>query len=117
VDLRLSVRAGRSCSVVEVGGEVDMATSPQLHHFLQDVADGGAPRVVLDCTDLLFMDSSGLGVLMVWFKQLRAEGGRLCIASVRQPVKYVLRVSAVDQVVDVYDTVAAAEASMPPTPS
>ncbi|MEV8510676.1 STAS domain-containing protein, partial [Actinoplanes sp. NPDC051475] len=111
-------RAGRACTVVRVGGELDMETSPQLHAFLQKVADGGATRVVLDFADVTFLDSSGLGVLMVWFKELVAlEGGRLSVAAVRQPVDYVLRVSTVDQVLDVYDTVGAAEADMPPVVS
>ncbi|MEV4640350.1 STAS domain-containing protein [Actinoplanes sp. NPDC049548] len=117
MNLRLAARAGRACTVVEVGGEVDMETAAQLHDFLQEAADGGAVRVVVDCTDVTFMDSSGLGVLMVWFKELRGKGGRLCVAAVRQPVEYVLRVSAVDQVVEVYDTVDAAEAAMPPVAS
>lgn len=117
VDLQLSVRAGRACTVVGIGGELDMDTGPQLHDFLQQVTDEGAQRVVLDCTDLTFMDSTGLGVLVVWFKALGDKGGRLCIASVRQPVEYVLRLSAVDRVVDVYDTVDAAEADMPPVVS
>nr|WP_296067970.1 STAS domain-containing protein [uncultured Actinoplanes sp.] len=114
MDLQLSSLPGRACAAVGVGGEVDSDTSPELFDFLQDVADAGAVQVVLDLTDVTFMDSSGLGVLMVWFKQLGARGGRLCVAAVRPPVEYVLRVSAVDQVLDVYDTVAAAEAGMPP---
>lgn len=63
------------------------------------------------------MDSSGLGVLVVWLKQLSGRGGWLCVATVRQPVEYVLKVSAVDRVLDMYDTVDAAEADMPPVAS
>ncbi|MGW4947284.1 STAS domain-containing protein [Actinoplanes sp. NPDC004185] len=115
MDLQLSARAARGCTVVRVGGELDMDTCPHLQDFLQEVTDSGALQVVLDCTDVTFMDSSGLGVLMVWFKELQDKGGRLCVAGVQQPVEYVLRVSAVDQVLKVYDTVDAAEADMPPT--
>ncbi|MDY7090258.1 MAG: STAS domain-containing protein [Actinomycetota bacterium] len=113
MDLQLSARASKACTVVEVGGQLDMDTAPLLDEFLQRVT---AVQVVLDFTDVSFMDSSGLGVLMVWFKELRNRGGRLCVAATQELVVYVLRVSAVDQVLDVYDTVAAAEADMrPPT--
>lgn len=44
-------------------------------------------------------------------------GGRLCVAAAQQPVAYVLRVSAVDQVLNAYDSVEAAEADMPPLES
>ncbi|MEV8505032.1 STAS domain-containing protein [Actinoplanes sp. NPDC051475] len=102
---------------MRVGGELDMDTGPQLHDFLQEVSDLGAVRVVLDLADVTFMDSSGLGVLMVWFKELDGIGGRLCVAAARPPVEYVLRLAAVDQVLGVYGSVDAAEADMPPAAS
>jgi len=114
VDLQLSARAGSGCTVVAVAGQLDMDTGPELDDFLQEVADGGGVQVVLDFADVSFMDSSGLGVLMVWFKRLQGRGGRLSVAAVQDPVEYVLRVSAVDQVLAVYDTVEAAQAAMPP---
>nr|WP_221380487.1 STAS domain-containing protein [Actinoplanes polyasparticus] len=114
MDLQLSARAGRACTVVSVGGELDMDTAAELHDFLQEVADTGAVQVVLDCAELSFMDSSGLGIFLVWFKELQGRGGRLCVAAVQDTVAYVLRVSAVEQVLDVYDTVDAAEAGVPP---
>lgn len=114
MDLHLSARAGQACTVVHGAGELDMDTSPQLQDLLQEITDKGATRVVLDLADVTFMDSSGLGVLMVWFKELDDRGGRLCVAAVREPVKYVFRLSAVDRVLSVYDTVDAAEADMPP---
>lgn len=52
MDLHLSARVGRACTVVRVGGEIDMETSPGLHDFLQKVSDGGAARVVLDFADV-----------------------------------------------------------------
>lgn len=113
MDLQLAARAGRDCAVVEVGGELDMDTVPQLQDVLREVADDGARQVVLDFADVTFMDSSGLGLLVDWDKMLRERDGRLCLAAVQQPVWTVLVLSAVDQVVEVYDTVAAAEADMP----
>jgi anti-sigma B factor antagonist len=114
VDLQLAARAGRTCTVVRVGGELDMDTVPQLQDVLREVADDGAQQVVLDFADVTFMDSSGLGLLVDWYKMLRERDGRLCLAAVQQPVRTVLVLSAVDQVVEVYDTVTAAEADMPP---
>ena len=76
--------------------------------------DEGARQVVLDFTGVTFMDSSGLGVLVDSLKVLRDKGGRLGLAAVQAPVRNVLALSAVDQVVDLYDTVEAAEDGMPP---
>ena len=114
MDVRLSVRPGRDCMVVEVAGDLDMATSPQLREGLQRVLDAGTRNVVVDLAGVGFMDSSALGAVVVMFKAARERGGRLCLAAVQPPVRGLLAATSVDQAIGVYDTVLAAEASMPP---
>ncbi|MET7967594.1 STAS domain-containing protein [Micromonospora sp. NPDC005305] len=108
----MSVRAGRGWTVVEVRGELDMATAPQLRDGLQQLVDAGDRQVVLDMAGVGFLDSSALGALVLIFKSLREVGGRLGLASVQPAVRSVLRVTSVDRVIDVYDTVQAAEADV-----
>ncbi|MEU5960986.1 STAS domain-containing protein [Micromonospora parva] len=115
MDLLMSVRPGQGCTVLEVRGELDMATSPQLREALQRLVDSGDRQVVVDLAAVGFMDSSGLGALVVMFKALRDVGGRLCLAAVQPAVRSVLTVTSVDQVIDVYDSVPAAEADVRPT--
>ncbi|MFG2167849.1 STAS domain-containing protein [Micromonospora chersina] len=113
--LLLSVRPGRGCTVLEVRGEIDMATSPQLREGLQRLVDAGDRQVVVDLAGVGFMDSSGLGALVVMFKALRDVGGRLCVAAVQPAVRSVLTVTSVDRAIQVYDSVQAAEADVPST--
>jgi anti-sigma B factor antagonist len=115
VGLLLSVRPGRGCAVLEVRGEVDMATSPQLRDGLQRLVDAGDRQVVVDLAGVGFMDSSGLGALVMMFKALRDVGGRLCLAAVQPAVHNVLTVTSVDRVIHIYDSVQAAEADGPST--
>ncbi|PWR12807.1 anti-sigma factor antagonist [Micromonospora sicca] len=115
MDLLLSVRPGRVCTVLEVRGELDMATSPQLREGLQRLVDAGDRQVVVDLAGVGFMDSSGLGALVVMFKALRDVGGRLSLAAVQPAVRRVLTVTSVDRVIHVHDSVQAAEADLPST--
>ncbi|MET7951011.1 STAS domain-containing protein [Micromonospora sp. NPDC005324] len=115
MDLLLSARPGRGCTVLEARGELDMATSPQLREGLQRLVDAGEHQVVVDLAGVGFMDSSALGALVVMFKAMRVVGGRLCLAAVQPAVRSVLTVTSVDRVIDVYDSVQAAEASVPST--
>jgi anti-sigma B factor antagonist len=96
-----------------VGGTLDMDTTPQLQDFVQDVVDAGARHVVLDFAEVTFMDSSGLGLLVDQKKRLEVKGGRLCLAAVQEAVRNIMVLSAVDHVLDLYDTVEAAEDDMP----
>lgn len=113
MDLLLSTRPGRGCTVLEVHGDLDMATVPQLRDGLQRLVDAGDRQVVVDMAGVGFMDSSGLGTLVVMFRSLRDVGGRLCLAAVRPAVHSILRITSVDRVIDVYDNVQAAEAEVP----
>ncbi|GIJ23558.1 STAS domain-containing protein [Micromonospora lutea] len=113
--LLLSVRPGRGCTVLEVRGELDMATSPQLREGLQRLVDAGDHQVVVDLAEVGFMDSSGLGALVVMFKALREVGGRLCLAAVQPAVQSVLTITSVNRVIPIYDSVQAAEADLPST--
>ncbi|WP_255421284.1 STAS domain-containing protein [Micromonospora sp. BL4] len=112
VDLLLSVRPGRGCTVIEVHGELDMATAPQLREGLQRLIDAGDRRIVVDLAGVGFMDSSALGALVVSFKALRELGGRMCLAGVQPAVRSVLTVTSVDRVIHVHDSVQAAEADV-----
>ncbi|MGI5211942.1 STAS domain-containing protein [Plantactinospora sp. CA-290183] len=99
--------------MLEVRGELDMATSPQLRDGLQRLVDAGDRRVVVDLAGVGFMDSSALGALVMMFKTFGQVGGRLCLAAVQPAVRSVLTVTSVDRVIHVYDSVPAAEADLP----
>jgi anti-sigma B factor antagonist len=109
VEVALSSRPGRDCTVVEARGVLDMATEPQLRQTLQQVIDAGARRVVVDLAEVRLMDSSALGTLVLMFKALRDVGGILCLAAPRPLVRTVLGVTSVDRAITVYDTVRTAE--------
>jgi anti-sigma B factor antagonist len=110
VDLLVETRPGRGCAVVEVRGDLDMATSPQLRESLQRLIDGGERQVVVDLAGVGFMDSSALGALVIMFRVLGDVGGSLRLAGVQPAVRSVLSITSVDRAIDVFDTVEAAEA-------
>jgi anti-sigma B factor antagonist len=49
---------------VEVSGEIDMATAPELRAVLDRATDEASSGIVIDLLDVSFMDSSGLGVMI-----------------------------------------------------
>jgi len=112
VDLLLSARPGRGCTVLEVHGELDLATSPRLRDGLQQLIDAGDRRVVVDLAGVAFMDSSALGALVVMFKALRDVGGQLSLAAPQPAVQGVLTITSMNKAIDVYDSVQAAEAKV-----
>jgi anti-sigma B factor antagonist len=73
LDLQVATTAGYT--VVEVGGEVDVATAPQLRACLDQAINAGSPRLVVDLRQASFIDSIGLGVLIGARRHLLAHPG------------------------------------------
>jgi anti-anti-sigma factor len=73
--------------VVEVAGEVDMATSPQVAQAIEAAPDS-CRRVVVDLSELTFLDSSGLNALVVARRSLAARGIDLRVVT---PAEHVIR--------------------------
>lgn len=84
--------------VVEVRGELDVATSPDLRATLHPVAVAGPPRVVVDLSGVSFIDSTGIGVLVTALKQVRARGGQMVLRSPQPMVRKVLAITGLDRV-------------------
>ena len=90
-------------AVVTVRGEVDLATAPALADALAGIAPGDGPAVV-DLTDVGFLDSSGLSVLLQARERLSAGAG-LRLVVTRPALQRVLAVTGLDEVFVVAPTV------------
>ncbi len=78
--------------VVSVAGELDLATAPELRAAL-DVAEAGAAHAItLDLSEVDFIDSTGVAVLIEYTARSRANGDRLRILA-GPAVEHVLDVS------------------------
>lgn len=64
-------------AVLRVAGELDLVTSPMLRQHVHDVVADGRHSLVLDLSDVLFCDSSGVGVLIATRRLIRSCRGRL----------------------------------------
>ncbi|WP_415949974.1 STAS domain-containing protein [Streptomyces sp. KLOTTS4A1] len=64
-------------AVIQVSGEMDLVTSPALRQRVHDAVADGRRSVVLDLSEVLFCDSSGVGVLIASRRLLRSCQGRL----------------------------------------
>ena len=84
-------------SNVRVTGEIDLATAAELRQHLNSVVAAGTGDIDLDLSDVTFLDSSGLVVLLAARQVLHDAHHRL---TVRNPSKRVLRVFELSGVLD-----------------
>jgi anti-sigma B factor antagonist len=85
-DLRVAVQAAEGGTKIELVGELDVATAPELQRRVDDIANAEGDAWI-DCTELTFADSSGLDTLTRFAKALRAQDRRLVLTNLRPMVK------------------------------
>src|ERR1044071_10347862 len=100
--------------VVSVGGELDMATAPQLQDQITDLLDRGLARLVFDLTDVSFCDSTGLSVFVRAKNSTDDAGGAVRLAAPQRGVRRILEVSGLVEVLRTYPTVDEAVAAQEP---
>jgi anti-sigma B factor antagonist len=89
---------GSSTVVVEVSGDVDMATAPEFEQELgRAVEDGLATALVVDLSRVEFIDSTGLNALVRAFERQRLAGSQLALVSDDSRVSMLLEVSRLDR--------------------
>jgi anti-sigma B factor antagonist len=103
----VAVSAADFGTLVEVAGEVDIATSPRLRAALAERPPTGG-LLLVDLTDVTFMDSSGLSVVLTLQRDTTAAGDRLAIVCPPGPVRLLFEVTGVDAELPLYATRAAA---------
>ena len=96
----VSVQVGPGYAVLAVSGELDLATGPQLHESaLRLTQTGTSLLAVIDGTDLQFIDSTGIGLLVALWRRLEAGGGQLIFVNVQPAVARTIQITGVDQII------------------
>jgi anti-sigma B factor antagonist len=96
---------GGGVSRVDVVGEVDLSTAPELKEALGEVIDAGARGVLVDLSDATFIDSTTLGVLMGAVKRLRPAGGELTIVCRDPNIRKIFEITLLDRIFNIFETV------------
>lgn len=105
--------------VLRVSGEMDLVTSPAVRQHVHDAVAEGRHCVVLDLSEVLFCDSSGVGVLIATRRLMRSCSGRLRLvlpaadAAPGSPIHRVLAALGVQRLFDVYPDLRAATVADP----
>lgn len=97
-------RPGGSMGVIVLAGEVDIYTAPQFKLCMLELFDAGVDKLVVDLTDVTFIDSTALGVLIGGVRRLSGVGGAMTLVVTSRPVERVLSITGLDRVFKIQST-------------
>ena len=97
--------------VVAVSGEIDIASAPRLITGLNDAVGNCDLPVIVDLSDVAFMDSTGLALLLNAHRRLARRGQGFAVVCSDGPVRRVFTITDMVDVLRVRDSLAEARAA------
>jgi anti-sigma B factor antagonist len=85
-------------AVLRAQGEIDVASAPEFHDALSGLIAESPAVLIVDMSDVSFIDSTGLGVLVSAEKQMRAEGSGLRLVVTHPQITRLLELTGLDEV-------------------
>jgi anti-sigma B factor antagonist len=112
VDLKVEARRTDGAVVLEVGGEVDVQTAPALRDALEALDEAAESVVVVDMTEVEFLDSTGLGVLVSALQRARTRDARLGLVIAQERVLKLFNVTGLSEEFEIFSTIDEAQAGL-----
>lgn len=101
--LELNVRhVANNLPVIDVKGEVDVYTAPKFKSTMIDLIDQGNYNLIVNLTNVQYMDSAGLGALVSGLKRVREHNGTVNLVSPTVPVQRVLDITRLSKILNIY---------------
>jgi anti-sigma B factor antagonist len=111
VNLSITTEALEDPAVVHAGGDLDVYTAPQLRAALEGVGLVDT-RIVLDLSEVRFIDSTALGMLVSTLRESREEGGEICLVIDDPHLLKIFRITGFDSLFKIYPDVTGAIAAV-----
>jgi anti-sigma B factor antagonist len=108
VDVSVTRSSAGAVPVVAVSGEVDVYSAPALKESLTGLLESGVNSVVVDLTEVAFLDSTGLGALVEARAATSEAGGSLPLVCNQQRILKLFTITGLDGVFAIHPTVAEA---------
>ena len=104
---------GGGTTVLKIAGMVKVGeTVRELESSLQRAASERTGAVILDLSDLEYMDSTAVGILVGALHRLKGEGRELLLVKPRERIASLLHVANLDSLFEIYETVEQARAAL-----
>jgi anti-sigma B factor antagonist len=87
--------------LIHVAGEIDAYTAPKLREELLSLADGDNKYITVNLKDVTYLDSTGLGVFVGLFKQLKKNNGELKLIDLSNRLKRLFEITGLSNIMNI----------------
>lgn len=88
--------------IIQPSGILDSNNSQEFRAKIAEMLKTEAKIILVDLQNVTFMDSSGLGALVLAFKTLRAADKKLVICSINEQIKILFELTGMDKIFEIF---------------
>jgi anti-sigma B factor antagonist len=89
-------------NVLALKGEIDLHVSPSVTASLNEMINKKPERMVVDLSDVSYIDSAGLAALIEAMQKVEGYGGKFMLAGLQETVRSIFEISRLDQVFQIF---------------
>ena len=95
----------KNAAAVFLSGELDQYAAADLKSKIDvEIEASGKKNLIIDLSEVSFMDSSGIGLIIGRYKMLRPLGGSVAVCGANESVRRVIELSGLERLIPYYDT-------------
>ncbi len=104
MDIEIAQERGNGALVLLPVGRLDSANASAFESIVMDHISNGEQHLIVDCSRLGFISSSGMRVLLIAAKKLNASKGKLVLCTMQDHIHEVFHISGFDQIIPIRDS-------------
>ncbi|NIM14451.1 MAG: anti-sigma factor antagonist [Candidatus Aminicenantes bacterium] len=88
-------------TLMAVSGSIDIPGAEQLKKSLTKVLDSDSDEIIIDFEEVNFIGSSGIGKLLLFYKNFTAKGGRITIVNLNKEITMLFKAIKLDKLFNI----------------
>lgn len=94
--MKTTYDAQKNCWIIDIAMDMDLYNVPKLKEIMLECLEEKQASFVLDCHEMSYMDSTGLGVLASMMNRVHPFGGTITIRGLRPHIKRIFSITGLD---------------------
>ena len=102
--MRLKEGSCQGIDVFALEGDIDLHYAPSLRAVLRPKIKARCRALIVDLTRVTFIDSTGMSVIIEYFRDAGEFGGVLCLCGLNEELKNIFRIVGLDRTIPMFDS-------------
>jgi len=102
--MQIEERQNQDVTIFGVDGDIDINSSPDIRKRFDKTINAKILKIVINLSNVSYIDSSGLATLVEMLKRTRGYGGKMRLSNLAAKVKSLFEITKLEKLFEIFDT-------------